>query len=379
MKEFRRVFENNIPFVSSLSRNYDDTWKALGAKSGESIRIPRPMRYTARSGKTMDVQDYTENQATLTKATIRGVDLKFSWAEASQNLEGVMKNHIRPAAQVLASTVENVVMTTAYQEVYNTITIPTTAMDKADITAAAEMLNDFSTPSGNRYGVITTASQAQLLNDNSGIYNPQASVSRQYQSGVIGPAYGFDLAASAVIPSMTNSADVAGAVNGASQTGATLVVEDLTVAPTQGAVCTIGDDVFSLNPVTQASTGKLQRFVVGSGATTTSLPISPSITVTGNQKTVSAVPDNDDVISFVGSASTAYPQQLFYHRDAFAFGTCDFQVPADLTSVRTNTNGLAMVFTSGGDIVNMDEYHRLDIMFGLVTVIPEWACKVYGI
>jgi hypothetical protein len=389
MKETKRVFKNNIPFIGSMTRNYDDYHKVLGAKEGESIRILKPMKYSVRSGKTMDVQDHTETEATLTKATIRGVDLKFSWQEAVQYLENgeagtqyFLSRKIAPAAAILASKVEEVVMTTAYKEVFNTAAIPVTNVDRQDVINCSVILDNYSTPANNRYGVITPKAKGDLLNENSSIYNPQSSISRQYTTGVIGPAYGFDLASSPVVPSMTNGADVAGAVNGASQTGATITMDAMTAAPTEGASCYFGDDVYGLNPVTQSSLGTLQHFVVGSSASTTSLPISPSITVSGNQQTVSAVPDNDDVITFIGSASTAHPQMMFYHQDAFAFGTCDLAVPevaAGLQVVRHNEDQLAMSFTSGGDIINADTLHRLDIMFGMVTVVPEWACKLFGI
>jgi hypothetical protein len=378
-KEFKRVFENNCPFINSMRRNYDDYHKVKGAKSGEAIRIQKPMKYSVRSGKTMDVQDHTETESTLTKSEIRGIDLKFSWSETEHDLEGVMRDHVRPAAAVLGSTVDNYCLDLAAKQVYNTITIPTTSIDRADIAAAGEMLTDFATPENDRFGVISTGARADLQNAEASLYNPTKSISRMYTEGYIGKIFGFDLSASPNIASITNTADVQSIVNGASQTGSSLTVDNTSVAPAQGMVCTIGDDVFALNPVTQLSLGKLQRFVIGSGATTTSLPITPAITVTGNQKTVSAVPDNDDTVDFVGSASTAYPRMMFYHRDAFAFGTIDVRAPKDLTSV-TNTEGnLSMTFTTGGDIINMDTYNRLDIQFGFVTHIPEWAVQVFDV
>lgn len=378
LKEARRTFKNNCPFIGSMSRDYDETNEAKGSKEGEEIRIRKPMKYSVREGKVMQVQGNTETEAVLSKSVIRGVDLKFSWPETTQELTRVQELYVRPAAAVLASKVEQYAMTLAYKQVYNTITLPTTNFDRADVIAAGTKLNRFSTPMSERFGVLDPESYGDLLNENASIFNPTAEIARQYTEGYMGKAYGFSLAQTPNVPSMTNSADVAGAVNGASQTGSTLTVDGLTVAPTEGAVFTIAD-VYALNPVTQESTGKLQEFVVGSGATTTSIPITPAITVSGNQKTVDSSPADDAAITFIGSASTAYPQQMFYHRLAFAFGTTKLQVPRNLVSQTTMEDNLSMTFTSGGDIINMDELHRLDILFGFVTVIPEWACKAYGI
>lgn len=380
LKEAKRIFKNSCPFLMSLGRNYDGVITAEGAKAGESIRIRRPMKYTTRSGKTMDVQDNTETYETLTRSNWYGVDLKFSQKELTMDLNRFSELYLRPAMSVLASKVENQCMTLAARETYNTITIPVTALDRDDIIAARVMLNDYSAPQIDRFAVLNPEGEGDLCSANASLFTPSKAIDRQYIEGSLGRIYGFDVASTPNVPSITNTADVAGAVNGPSQTGATLTVDALTVAPTQGMVFTIGDDVYGLNPTTQESLGKLQRFVVGSGATTTSIPISPSITVTGNQKTVSATPDDDDVISFVGNASTAYPRNLFYQKMAYASSFVDLELPKGLDfAARDTEEGIAMTIMRDFDVINADTYCRIDVVFGFKTIIPEWAVQVFGV
>lgn len=383
LKEAKRVFKNKIPFIGSLGRNYDGVITAEGAKAGESIRIRRPMKYTARIGKTMDVQNNTETYETLTRSNWYGVDLKFSQKELTMDLNRFSELYVAPAMAVLASKVENICMTQAAKETYNAITLPTTNLDRADLIAAGVKLDDYSAPMDGRYGVVNPTGQGDLLNENASLFNPQASISRQYTDGVLGKAYGFDIAATPNVPSITNTADVAGAVNGASQTGASLTVDALTTAPIAGMIIqSIGDDVFGLNPVTQASLGKLQTFVLRDTATqsTTNLDIAPSITVTGNQKTVSAVPDNDDVVTFMGSAGTAYPRNLFYQKMAYAVSFVDLELPKGLDFAARNVeDDIAMTIMRDYDIINADTYCRIDVVFGFKTIIPEWATQVFGV
>ena len=98
----------------------------------------------------------------------------------------------------------------------------------------------------------------------------------------MGRAAGFDWSENTMMPAHTRGgSNGAYLINGASQTGATLVVDTGATAPSlAGDVITIAG-VYSVHPETKVSTGVLQQFVIGSGATTTSFPISPAIVTSG--------------------------------------------------------------------------------------------------
>lgn len=380
LKEIGRRFDNKVPFLSSMSRSYDDTYKAYGAKGGESIRIQKPTKYTVGTGKTLVEQGLNEESATLTKATQLNIGLRISSKEMSLDIEKLAQLHLEPAAAAMASTVERNITNTVYKQVYNTVTLPVTSIDREDIINASTKLNQFEA-SGKRYGVITPKANGQLVNGNASLFNPQPSVSRQYMEGEIGMAYGFDMAWSNNLPSHTTGTyNGAHVVDGASQTGSTLTVKTGTGVPTEGDVFTIAG-VNSLNPVTLQDSGELQQFVVGSGATATEWPITPSLSVTGNSATVSALPADGAVITEVGTASTVYPQNLFFAEQAFAFGTADLELPgvSKFESRLVTKGGMSMRLIKDYQISNDDCIYRLDCLFGIVTVSPEFACRVYGV
>lgn len=385
LKEYKRSFFMAAPFLSSMIRQYDGTPKAYGAKGGESIRIPKINRFSVRTGKTRSPQDWGDAYVTLNKTNLFGSDFNFSWAEVSQDLENPIVQSVKMAGATVGATVENWLMQQAYLGVYNAITLPTTSIDKDDILACNEMLKDFHAPPTGRYGIITTKAEKELISGNASLFNPQSYIGDQYIQGVIGNAYGFNLAASPLVPTLTNTADVAGAINGANQgatTAATsLTVTGFTVAPAEGSIITIGDDVYSCDPLTHQSTGKLQSFVVGSGATTTSLPITPSLLAlsTSKDRTVANTPDDADVITVMGSASTAHSQMLFYHPAAFACGFANLKVSEELKTVMNNENGMSMQITWAGDIDNAETAVRLDVgPLGLAVPCPEFACRMYS-
>ncbi len=191
----------------------------------------------------------------------------------------------------------------------------------------------------------------------------------------------------------TNGADVAGTVNGAGQTGATLTVANLSVAPTQGSIFTAAG-CYDVDPVSGAAKGNLKQFVVGSGATTTSLPITPSIDTSGPDKTCSASPDNSGAVAFVGSASTAYGQNFAIHRDAFVFGMAELEDIGVKYEIPIVTGGAGDGYSRGagngaqkgcflkmymdGDITNRRAVARLDARYGYVALNPDWACRIQG-
>lgn len=385
LKEYKRAFFNATPFLKSMIRQFDGTHTALGAKGGEDIRVPAINRFKTRTGKTRDPQDWGDKYVTLSKTNIFGSDFNFSWAEVSQDLSGSIVQNVKMAAASVGAEVETFLMQEAYKGIYNAITMPTTSIDRTDILRCGEMLNDFHAPPSGRYGVITTSAQTELLDANASLFNPTASIGRQYVSGVIGPAYGFDLASSPLVPTLTNTADVAGAINGADQGASTaatsLTVDGFSVAPAEGSIITIGDDVYGVDPLTQNSHGKLQRFVIGSGATTTSLPITPSLLAlsTSADRTVANTPDDDDVITVYGTASTAHSQMLFYHPAAFACGFAELGVSEELKSVKNSEGGMTMQITWAGDIDNAETAIRIDVgPLGLAVPNPEFACRMYS-
>lgn len=383
LKEAKRVFKNSCPFITSLGRNYDGVISAEGAKAGESIRIRRPMKYSVRSGKTMDVQNNTETYETLTRSNWYGVDLCFSQKELTMDINRFSELYVKPAMSVLASKVEHTCMLQAAKETYNAVTLPVTSLDRDDIIAARKMLNNYSAPQNDRFGVLNPEGEGDLCSANAALFTPSTSIDRQYTEGVLGRIYGFDVASSANVPSITNISDVAAAIDtDGAQTGAALTV-DVFATPVAGMIIqSIGDDVFGLNPVTQESLGILQTFVLRDTTTqsATNLDIAPSVTVTGNQKTVSATPDNDDVVTFMGSASTAYPRNLFYQKMAYAVSFVDLELPSGLDFAATNTeDGMAMTIMRDFDIKNADTNCRIDVVFGFKTIIPEWAVQVFGV
>lgn len=384
LKEAHRLFKNNTPFLQGMYRDYDNTYEAAGAKSGAAIRIRKPMQYTVRDGVTADIQNNVENSVTLTKSTRKGIDLKFSSAELTQDINRFSELYVVPAINVLASSVENDIMTQAVNAVSNQV--GTEGTDPASFlvhTQAGAKMTNFSTPQDYmRSNVLNPNGMATTVDALKGLFQSSTHIRDQYLQAQMGTGLGFEFAETPNVPVHTSGAsDGLYEVNGAGQTGNALIVDTGTGTYTIGDVFTIAG-VNSVNPTTKLDTGQLAQFVVTSafagGAGTIS--ISPAITLTGPNQTVTALPINNAVLTeaagFVASATNAV--NLAYHKYAFAFGTVDLDMPPINYKAREVVDGVSMRLVGDYDIINDVVIYRLDIQYGFIAITPEWACRIAG-
>jgi hypothetical protein len=177
-------------------------------------------------------------------------------------------------------------------------------------------------------------------------------------------------------------------MNGTTTTGATTVVTNgwsgsNTVK--EGDIFTIGA-TNAVNPMSGASRGELRNFVVTADNTDTdanmTIAVSPTITYTSTDpySTVDAVPLPTAALTFVGTESTAYPQNLVFHPNAFALVTVPLEIPANTWSARESDPdaGLSIRVVKQYAIDTDKEVIRLDILYGKKTLYPEMAVRLWG-
>ena len=78
-REALRVAHEELKFLSTIDRQYDDNFAKTGAKIGSALRVRNPNEFTRRAGtRIMDVQDITETTQDVTVATQDGVDIRLN-------------------------------------------------------------------------------------------------------------------------------------------------------------------------------------------------------------------------------------------------------------------------------------------------------------
>jgi hypothetical protein len=151
-----------------------------------------------------------------------------------------------------------------------------------------------------------------------------------------------------------------------------------------GDVFTIAN-VYAVNPQVRESTGSLQQFVVTNTVTSAStefasVTFSPAIyTSTNALATVDSFPAADAAVTLLGSASTYYPQNLVYHKDAITFATADLLLPqgVDMASRQVH-NGISLRIVRQYDINNDRMPCRIDVLYGFNTIRPQMATRLWG-
>jgi hypothetical protein len=222
-----------------------------------------------------------------------------------------------------------------------------------------------------------------------GLFNPTSTISRQFKNGMMGEGVlGYD----EINMSQSIKQHTTGTRTGAhtvtttvSTQGATTIAITGTGTQTikKGDVFTINGR-YAVNPQTRESTGALQQFVATADATAVAgaytVSVSPAIYTSGQAlATVDSFPTAGDTITFLGSASTQYPQNLIYHKDAITFATADLLLPngVDMASRKVH-NGISMRIVRQYDINNDRMPCRIDVLYGYSVIRPQMAVRLWG-
>jgi hypothetical protein len=95
--------------------------------------------------------------------------------------------------------------------------------------------------------------------------------------------------------------------------------------------------------------------------------------------TMNVLPSTSKAVVFVGAASTQYPQNLVYNKQAITFATADLLLPqgVDMAS-RAVHNGISLRMVRQYDINNDRMPTRIDVLYGFSTIRPQMACRIWG-
>ena len=383
-REALRVLHNKLTFIGAINRQYDDSFAKSGAKIGDTLKLRLPNQFTVRTGATLSAQDINEQSVALQVGTQKGVDMNFSSVDLTLSLDDFSSRVLEPAMAVLAASLEADAVT-MYKDVYQQVGTPgTTPNTLLTYLQARARLNNSLTPMDTlRTAHLSPLATATIVDALKGLFQDSQAIREQYREGAMGRTAGFDWFENPLVPTHANGNTVAGVqVNGAGQTGSTLNIKGVTSSSVfaHGTVFTIAG-VYEVHPETKAVTSRLQPFVVAAdatmGGTTGALTISPAIVTSGATQNVSAAPADSAALTVVGAASTAYEQELAFHRDAFAFATADLVMPKGVDfAAREVYDGVSMRIVRAYDINNDAFPCRIDVLYGYKTIRPQMACRV---
>ena len=386
-REALRILHANLNFIANINKQYDDQFANSGAspsgKIGPSLTIRMPNQYTVRTGSVLQVQDTVETSQVLTVSTQKGVDTLFSSQDLTLTIDEFSKRYLQPAMSVLATNIESDALS-MIKDVYNAVDDNANPITYKDVMLARKSLNLYLAPPTERCAIMTSTHVASFSDAIKGLFNPQESVARPYLTGKIGKVMGFDTYENTVLNSFqtgTAAATTGYTTNSATaQTGSSIIVQTGTTTFLKGDIITIAG-VNAVDPETKANRGFLQQFVItaDSGASATTLAISPAIVATGAaQNVTNGAANTQAIVKVGGGASALYSQSLFFHPEAFTFVTADLIDVSKFGAwgARQVMDGISMRIARQYDIVNDNIPCRIDVLYGYKTLRPQLAVRL---
>jgi hypothetical protein len=384
------ILENNLVITRNVNRQYDDSFAVEGAKIGSTLRIRLPDRALVTDGAALQVQDDNEQFTSLAVTSQKHIGVNFTTAEMTMQLDDFADRVLKPRISQLAASIDADVAN-SFRSIFQSVGTPgTTPATSLVLLQAQQKLNESAALMSPRYATVNPAANAALVEGMKGLFNPTSTISRQFKNGMMGEGIlGYEeIAMSQSIKLLTTGSRTNGTVNTtvATQGATSISLTGLGASTTirAGEVFTIGS-VFSVNPQTRESTGSLQQFVVTTDVTASAggvatVSVSPAIFTAANAlATVDTFPQSTAAVTFLGAASTAFPQNLVYHKDAITFATADLLLPqgVDMAS-RAVHNGISLRIVRQYDINNDRMPCRIDVLYGYGVIRPQMACRIWG-
>ena len=384
------ILENNLVLTRNVNRQYDDSFAVEGAKIGSTLRIRLPDRALVTDGAALQVQDDNEQFTTLAVSTQKHIGVNFTSAELTMQLDDFAERVLKPRISQLASSIDADVAN-AYKTIGNTVGTPgTTPSTSLVLLQAQQKLNENAAVMSPRYATVNPAANAGLVEGLKGLFNPTDTISKQFKNGMMGMGVlGYEeINMSQSIKQFTTGSrtETGGTTLGAvTDEGATTVA--ITGAGAAGVV-KVGDvftvaDCYAVNPQTRETTGSLFQFVALTTATavggTWTVTVAPMYSAAHALATMDVLPATGGTVTFVGAASTAYAQNLVYHKDAITFATADLLLPQGVDmAARAVHNGISLRVVRQYDINNDRMPCRIDVLYGFSTIRPQMACRIWG-
>ncbi|MCC7570620.1 hypothetical protein KO465_04690 [Candidatus Micrarchaeota archaeon] len=376
----------------AMGRHVHTAYKNEFVKVGSTITIRKPNKFRATKAQVRSNTNIEEPSTSITMSTQAHVSWAFSSVELTTTIEEYSKRYIEPAAAALANTVD-ADLCGLYADVYNSVGTPGTTPASFSVLGDAQTkLDDEAAPQEGRICILNPAANWAMADALKGTF--AAKVAEDIiTKGYLGTIANLNIYMDQNIQRHLTGTFASGGAVPVVKTGS--VTKDTTLATDgwdvsnntvkNGDVFTV-DTVYAVNPMSGASTGVLRQFAVSADGASLSGDLTISVTPTiryapdDAYSTVNSLPVEEDGLTFMGNENTYYPQNLVFHPNAFALVSVPIEMPANVWGARETAPevGLSIRVVKQYDIDQDTEVIRLDILYGVKTLYPELACRLWG-
>ena len=388
--------ENDLVVANMVNTDYSKEFVSVG----DTIDVERPQRFVGQSNN-LDVTGYNEDliggkfplqidTTETVKFQIDPLDLTLSVMDNK-----IQQKYIMPAVTKLKDRVEQE-LGQSYKSFWNFSGTPgTPPATFLSLATNGTILTNGAIPMSDRLAFHNPNASLSLANSLTGVF-VQGMAKTALEQATMGKYGGFMNFESVHMPIHTvgdhgGTPLVAGAAQGVTYEASrdtnsqTLNTDGWTNSTTglllEGDVITLAG-VYSVNPITRQSTGRLQDFVLNAdansdGAGLSALNISPAIITSGAFQTVTVAPVDNAVITVkTGAANSQNAQSILMHKDAMTLVTRALKIPKTLKSHTVSGNRMTISVTEDGNFDNLQNQWRLDMLFKVDSLLREYGSRL---
>ena len=399
-KEALRRLENKLIAARFVNRSLEPQF----GKIGDIISVKKPFRTKSAEGRVLVKQPMVDQTIPFKIDRQRHVGFEFTVRDRRLSIEDFGNQYLDAGVAELAHHVDLSIWQAIAAGTFNTTGVAGTGATYEqflDANAAATMLghpDDGKTIIG--MNPLDAASHLKELVRVGSDRQKQSAIERAY----VGNIAGMDAFQTAQIPVATLGVGTGTPlVNGATQSGGTLVTDGWTASTTgilkAGNVFTIAG-VYSVNPMTRLSTGALQQFVVlqdtnsaaagattikiwpemNDGTATTTDAEGSTVSLAAYQNVTNLPADNAPITLLKPATGTTYRQNFMVHKDAAMLVMVDSILPstASVAQTKRSKSGISLALTADYDINEHSEVYRLDAIWGVHMMYPELSHRILG-
>ncbi len=389
-------FKNNMKLIGRFDRSWDSSWenKPDGAQIGYTVQARIPQRFETTEGQALQIQAILNQTVPISINHQFQTAMSWSSIEQSLEIEQVQKRYTVPAGMSQANKWDVVAGQEVYRQVYFQIGAPGVPLSSDQSwTDGVALLQSVAVPQ-EYMAVIDPKSQSALLNANFTLFGTryqQMFNTGQFGGGQLGiDEWYWD----PNMPMHTTGTFTSSswAVNGALQTGSSLIVDGAGTYALKAGDTFYIDGVYALNPVSYVDTGILQAFSLQadlSGSSTATLTVSPAIITVGALRNVTNSPADNAAMTFVGATGTTSAtmaaqrskQSLVFNPGAFAFVMADLPSPLPgANSSRKNDKdaGISMRWVEQYNVQTDQLPRRVDSIGGVAAILPYFAFRAWS-
>lgn len=414
-KEALLQFVNNLILSNKLDWSYSAEFQKESMKGGETLTIKKPIATTVyKNGFTYVSEQPYEPKTVLTIDQDRHVYLNFTESDIALavDMEQFAENFIKRMSTSLANDVDAFVGKTIAENSFNVVGQWGTGITSDTILAAKEILQSVGCPDdGDIFTVLTPAQNRALTFSQLTYLNPANAISEVYNLGYVTRFAGTDIFVSnGTLPwhidgsswatGGTGTLSINTTATSAVKADSTIYAEYMDVTVDGLAAGTINKgDVFYLSgtssnlpAVNFGSKNSLpiaQKFVVLADVASTTavgqtLRIAPPILTSGSQKNVESVSGTYKLVRYSSTSGASGAEGFMLHKKSVVLGTPKLYIPQGLDMASGKAAARAVDTLSQAkirylrdfDFNSSDLKNRIDTIFGVKVVSPEWIVRI---